>query len=256
MADMKWRAAIWLGALILVGGTGCATTPAPPSASHGVPAAGDAEIGRHVIRPGENLYRLSLYYGVPVERIARANAIRQETALQVGQVLDIPGAGKAQPAHSLAPGGAASAKASPSAARSSPRQAIRDARVEFRWPVSGRVSSGFGQRGTNRHEGLDILAPRGVEVRAAESGRVVYSGQLGDYGNVVIIKHAGPFSTVYAHNQSNRVREDQFVEQGDVVATVGRTGNASTEHLHFELRRDRIAEDPLAYLPDTRLAER
>jgi murein DD-endopeptidase MepM/ murein hydrolase activator NlpD len=79
---------------------------------------------------------------------------------------------------------------------------------------------------------------------------VIHSGGgLGDYGKVVIVKHAGRYSTVYAHNQRNRVRKGEFVEKGQVIAEVGKTGNASGTHLHFELRRDRHPEDPLLYLP-------
>jgi murein DD-endopeptidase MepM/ murein hydrolase activator NlpD len=85
---------------------------------------------------------------------------------------------------------------------------------------------------------------------AAESGRVVLSGRrLGDYGNVVIVKHAGRYATVYAHNRRNLVREGEFVEKGQAIAQVGESGNASGPHLHFEIRRDRRAQDPLLYLP-------
>jgi murein DD-endopeptidase MepM/ murein hydrolase activator NlpD len=86
-------------------------------------------------------------------------------------------------------------------------------------------------------------------VRAAEAGRVTHSGWLGDYGRVVIVKHAGHYSTVYAHNRANKVRKGQFVEKGDVLAEVGSSGNASGPHLHFEIRRNRQAENPLRYLP-------
>ena len=78
---------------------------------------------------------------------------------------------------------------------------------------------------------------------------MIHSGVLGDYGRVVIVKHAGRYSTVYAHNHKNRVREGQFVEKGQVIAEVGTTGNASGPHLHFELRRGAKPLDPLLYLP-------
>ncbi len=97
---------------------------------------------------------------------------------------------------------------------------------------------------------IDIRAPRGTLVRAAEAGRVIHSGGgLGAYGKVVIIKHAGRYSTVYAHHDSIRVKKGDFVEKGDVIGTVGATGNASGPHLHFEVRRDRVPDDPLSYLP-------
>ena len=72
-------------------------------------------------------------------------------------------------------------------------------------------------------------------------------GGLGDYGKVVILKHVGRYSTVYAHHASLRVSKGQFIEKGGQIGT---SGNASGPHLHFELRRDRAPEDPLSYLPE------
>jgi len=223
------RLAGWLLGLALAG---CASLP-----DQGV---------THVVRPGENLYRISRYYGVELDQVIRANHIRDVTALEVGRQLFIPGAHRRQPANVLtpAPGGHVPLQ------QGDRSLALREADLRFAWPISGRVSSRFGWRGGQRHEGVDIPAPRGTPVHAAEAGRVIYSGKLSDYGNVVILKHAGRYSTVYAHNRENRVRKGQFVEKGDVIARVGKTGNASGPHLHFEVRRDRIAHDPLAYLPE------
>ena len=123
--------------------------------------------------------------------------------------------------------------------------------LRFGWPVGGEVSSRFGWRRGRRHEGIDIRARRGSRVVAAEAGRVIHSGRLGAYGNVVIVKHAGRYSTVYAHNERNLVEKGRFVERGETLATVGRSGNATGAHLHFEVRRDRVAQDPLTFLPPT-----
>jgi murein DD-endopeptidase MepM/ murein hydrolase activator NlpD len=210
----------------------CASTPEP-----GV---------THVVRPGENLYRISRYYGVNLKKVRKANRIREVTNLRIGQQLFIPGATRSQPSYALTPGPGGHVPRD-SGGRA---LALREAELRFAWPVAGRVSSSFGWRGGKRHEGVDIPAKRGTPVRAAEAGRVIHSGTLGAYGKVVIIKHAGRYSTVYAHNQQNRVRKGRFVEKGDVIASVGKTGNASGTHLHFEVRRDRIAHDPLRYLPD------
>ena len=201
----------------------------------------------HVVRPGENLWRISRHYGVTVDAIRRANRVRDVSELQVGQQLRIPGVEKAQPSAAHAQG--------PDAPHAPPRKgdralALKEADLRFDWPVAGKVSSGFGWRSGRRHEGIDIPAKKGTSVRAAEAGRVIYSGTLGDYGRVVIVKHAGRYSTVYAHNHRNAVRKGQFIEKGAVVCTVGRTGNARGTHLHFEVRRDRVAHDPLRYLPE------
>jgi murein DD-endopeptidase MepM/ murein hydrolase activator NlpD len=128
--------------------------------------------------------------------------------------------------------------------------ALRESQLVFIWPVHGAVSSRYGRRNGRGHAGIDVRAPRGTPVYAAEAGRVIHSGGgLGDYGKVVIIKHVGRYSTVYAHHDSLKVSKGQFVEKGDLIGTVGTSGNASGPHLHFEVRRDRMPDDPLSYLP-------
>ena len=201
--------------------------------------------GDYVVKPGENLYRLSRYYGVPIDDIRSANGIRDVRSLQVGQRLIIPGNSKGAPKSSLG-----SSRPSRSAPMLRGKQAKRLTDLEFAWPVAGRMSSKFGARHGRNHDGIDISAKSGTPVHAAEAGRVIHSGRgLGDYGKVVIVKHAGRYSTVYAHNRKNRVRKGDFVEKGEVIAEVGKTGNASGPHVHFEVRRDRKPENPLTYLP-------
>jgi len=199
----------------------------------------------HVVRPGENLYRISLHYGVSVDRVIRSNRIADVHALEVGTQLRIPGAHRDPPQSALEPPVHASAP------RGAGREgALRDTGLDFDWPLRGRVSSRFGARGRDRHEGIDIPARAGTAIVAAEAGRVIHSGgKLGDYGNVVIVKHAGRYATIYAHNRRNLVRKGEFVEKGQAIAQVGETGNATAPHLHFEIRRDRLAYDPLLYLP-------
>lgn len=212
----------------------CASTP-----------GGDEVV--HVVRPGENLYRISLHYGVPVDRLIRSNRIRDVHALEIGQPLRIPGARRPPPQEPLVPRVASNASPERGASR---EIALRDTGLVFEWPLRGRVSSHFGSRGRGHHEGIDIPARAGTPVVAAEAGRVIHSeGRLGDYGNVVIVKHAGRYATVYAHNRRNLVRKGEFVEKGQVIAQVGDSGNASGPHLHFEIRRDRLPHDPLLYLP-------
>lgn len=191
----------------------------------------------HVLKPGENLYRLSRYYGVSVEAIARANAIDDVTRLKVGQQVWIPGAKRAAARGSLAVHGAGSADPG-------------DGGIDLIWPVRGRLSSRFGWRNGRSHDGIDIPAKAGTPIVAAAAGRVIHSGRgLGDYGRVVILKHEGHYSTVYAHNRRNRVSKGDFVERGEVIGEVGSTGNASGSHVHFEVRRRRRPLDPLLFLP-------
>ena len=117
------------------------------------------------------------------------------------------------------------------------------------WPVRGPVTSGFGMRDGANHDGIDISVTRGTKIRAAEAGRVLHSdNDLAGYGNLIILKHKGSLSSVYAHNRKNLVKAGQFVEKGQVIAEVGRTGRTSAPHLHFEVRRSGTAVDPLEYL--------
>jgi len=122
-------------------------------------------------------------------------------------------------------------------------------RITLRWPVSGPVSSGFGNRQGHRHDGIDILAPRGTVVRAAESGVVVYAGNgMRGYGNVVILDHGNDLTTRYGHLESIRVEPAETVDAGAPIGTVGRTGNATMDHLHFEVRFDNRPVDPTGFL--------
>ena len=119
----------------------------------------------------------------------------------------------------------------------------------FSWPVPGGVmSSPFGMRNGVMHDGVDIAAPVGTPIRAADRGLVIFAGKLRGYGNVVILRHDGHFVTVYGHNLVNSVREGDRVGRGQIIAEVGRSGHTTGPNLHFEVRRDNLARNPLNYL--------
>jgi murein DD-endopeptidase MepM/ murein hydrolase activator NlpD len=121
--------------------------------------------------------------------------------------------------------------------------------VNFAWPVAGPVRSAFGQRGLGWHAGIDIGADAGATVLAAAPGVVDASGWEGSYGWVVKISHQDGFSTIYAHNMQNLVEVGQTVTAGSPLASVGRSGRATGYHLHFEIRRDGVAYNPIFLLP-------
>lgn len=227
------RAALAAAAAVVVLLLGCAHSP-----------QGDGVF--HTVRRGENIFRISRYYQVSASSILEANQIRDERSLEIGERLWIPGARRRPPTHALLP-----APASGGDARERARNdAIQDANLYFAWPLRGRLTGRFGTRKGRLHEGIDLAAKPGTLIRAAESGRVIYSGDgLGDYGKVVIVRHSDLYATVYAHNRKNRVRKGDFVDKGEVIAEVGQTGNATGPHLHFEIRRDECPCDPLDYLP-------
>jgi murein DD-endopeptidase MepM/ murein hydrolase activator NlpD len=118
----------------------------------------------------------------------------------------------------------------------------------FVWPVSGSVVSPFGLRWGRMHEGIDISAGSGTPVAAASSGTVISAGYMGGYGNLVVIDHGGGLATAYAHLSGYAVGSGQSVSQGQVVGYVGCTGHCYGPHLHFEVRVNGAAVDPLGYL--------
>jgi murein DD-endopeptidase MepM/ murein hydrolase activator NlpD len=121
-----------------------------------------------------------------------------------------------------------------------------------RWPVSGTMTSPYGVRmrgwSPTLHHGVDIAAPEGTPVRAMQSGRVEHAGAWGGYGLSVVISHGSNVRTLYAHLSRIDVRAGERVGGGAVIGAVGRTGNATGPHLHFEVWRWGRAEDPVPLL--------
>ena len=124
----------------------------------------------------------------------------------------------------------------------------------FRWPVSGRITSYFGGRrspggiGSTNHKGIDIAAPRGTPVYAADGGTVTYAGWMSGYGYLVRIDHGNGYVTYYGHNSSLTVSVGQHVYKGQQITRVGSTGNSTGNHCHFEVRYNGVAKNPLNYL--------
>lgn len=120
----------------------------------------------------------------------------------------------------------------------------------FRWPVRGDVISEFGPRPSGlQNDGINIAAPRGTPIAAAENGVVIYSGnELRGFGNLLLVRHADGFVTAYAHCDEILVRRGDQVRRGQTIARVGSTGNVSQPQLHFEVRRDSRPVDPRPHL--------
>lgn len=121
---------------------------------------------------------------------------------------------------------------------------------QFLWPVQGKVIGHFGTTAAGTHnDGINIAAPKGTPVRAADSGVVAYAGnELRGYGNLILVKHAGGWMTAYAHNGTLLVKRGDVVKRGQEIATVGATGIVSEPQLHFEIRRGTQVLDPTQYL--------
>ena len=116
------------------------------------------------------------------------------------------------------------------------------------WPASGPITSPFGPRWGGFHPGIDIGAPYGAPLRAAKAGKVIFSGRMSGYGNVVVVDHGGGFSTLYAHQSSVVASDGVDVAQGQLIGYCGATGNATGPHLHFESRVNGTPQDPMRFL--------
>jgi murein DD-endopeptidase MepM/ murein hydrolase activator NlpD len=121
---------------------------------------------------------------------------------------------------------------------------------KFSWPVQGPVLSSFGPKDNGLHnDGINIAASAGTPVLAAEDGVVAYVGdELGGYGNLVLLRHGDGWVTAYAHNADVRVARGQRVSRGQVIATVGTTGDVAQPQSHFEIRKGQDAVNPMLYL--------
>jgi murein DD-endopeptidase MepM/ murein hydrolase activator NlpD len=120
----------------------------------------------------------------------------------------------------------------------------------FRWPVKGRVISGFGTKPDGGHnDGINISVPQGTAVKAAENGVVAYAGnELKGYGNLVLIRHANNWVSAYANNEELLVKRGDKVRRGEIIAKAGTTGSVSQPQVHFELRKGSRPVDPTKYM--------
>lgn len=222
----------------------------------------------HEVKQGQTLWSIARAYGVDVRTLTRVNQIVDTTALYAGQKLYIPGATQQREIVSRCPCGTETVKSSSSvkalseilhpAERSSTAKAAHTVvtaketaleRIALIWPVQGEVSRGFEQNATRRHDGIDIVAPRGTSIQAAADGEVIFSGWgPGGYGRIVILQHQAEVVTIYAHNHDNLVRLGQRVRQGEPIATVGQSGRATGNHLHFEVRHKAVPIPPYKFL--------
>ena len=225
----------------------------------------------HQVEHGDTLYGIAGRYGVSVGSIVAANGLKPGAArLKPGQRLAIPATAKNQrtrpePDVKPVPSGklTAGAKAAPSVRRvravaltnRSPRDFVLavpkflDAPPPFQWPVEGPLTSTFGRRHMGWHRGIDIKAEPGAPVLAAATGLVIASDTEPRYGNVVKVAHDNGFVTVYAHNERNLVDVGDWVAAGQTIAAVGRTGRATSDHVHFEIRHEGLVYNPLYLLP-------
>lgn len=223
----------------------------------------------HVVERGQTLWRIARAYEVSLQDLAEVNDVQDPAQIRVGQKLWVPGARtvlhvapapslvkddpKPEPKQDPKVSGQAKVTPPPKAAprdddEPAPKLDVRKSR--FIWPVQGALYSRFGVRDGTQHDGIDISAPKGTPVVAADAGDVLFSGEQRGYGNIVLVRHADGLITIYAHHDENLVRTGAQVARGQKVGLVGQTGRASGPHLHFEVRKDRVPRNPLFFLPE------
>lgn len=202
--------------------------PAPQRAQEGI---------YHSVGKGETLWRICRTYNVSLQEVAELNSITDASQIKVGDSIFIPGARKVR-AVNLSDNGWKQAP-----------EPIKQPKGRFIWPVEGKVVGQYGVKSGRKYDGIDIQAPLGTSIKAADGGKVVFVSTLPGYGNIIIIKHRDKYSTVYAHNQHNLVTEGSWVAQGTIIARLGNSHNpASSPTLHFQIRRYNKARNPLFYL--------
>ncbi|MBN9304163.1 MULTISPECIES: M23 family metallopeptidase [unclassified Devosia] len=243
----------------------------------------------HTIESGESLYTIARKYNVTAQAIMQANSITSPEKIYVGQKVIIPGRADlakqvptkvaslapveaplgARPVASAPAGNKTAAITNPklvdpeASPATVPVQQVATAQPapvktpqpaapqmsgadKFRWPVSGKVTTDFiASKGT----GINIDAPEGSAVRAAENGTVIYVGSgVEGYGNLILIRHPNGYVSAYAHLKATGVSKGQTVSRGDNIGSVGMTGSVSRPQLHFELRQGATPVDPVPLL--------
>lgn len=223
--------------------------------------------GTHVVKKGENLYRIAWRYGRDYRELGNANGLAPPWNLQVGQVLRLDKKGRipestrtASAPRSTAPAPRPKAvtqrpKATtppstrttrPAGSASGSSQTV--ANVRWHWPHGGTVIATYSTSG-KVNKGIDIAGKPGDAVKAAANGNVVYAGSgLLGYGNLIIVNHNEHYLSAYAHNRKILVQEGEDVKAGQVIAELGSTGT-DKPMLHFEIRKNGNPVDPSRYLP-------
>lgn len=219
----------------------------------------------YTVQRGDSVYAISRRFEIDMTTLVRLNRIPAPYTIHVGQTLQLPanagpGSGtqvaRADPS-TVSGESRAETPPGPSAKPAVPRQVVSVPRPPARagsgfvWPVEGRVVSSFGSKTGGQHnDGLNIAAPRGTPVRAADNGVVAYAGkEIRGFGNLLLIKHDGGLITAYAHADALLVSRGDVVTRGQVIAKVGKTGGVENPQLHFEVRRGTKAVDPKQFLP-------
>jgi murein DD-endopeptidase MepM/ murein hydrolase activator NlpD len=257
-----------------------ANAPAPVAMAPATkPVASGANV--HVVNHGDTLAGIAHRNHVSVSELARANSLDANAPLKQGMRLSVPAKAAeaapvaaqpvavAQPLPTTTIGGPRLAAATPAGAQQSARYAQANPAPEpeeaapapkpsettsalptFRWPVRGKVITGYGAKTNGKsNDGINVAVPEGTPVKAAEDGVVAYSGnELKGYGNLILVRHSNGYVTAYAHASELLVKRGDTIKRGQVIAKSGQSGEVGSPQLHFEIRKGSQPVDPLQFL--------
>ncbi len=205
------------------------STPAALVEGDFIPCAAPSSSSVYTVQPGDTLYAIARRHGLSCGLLLALNPDLSARHLPIGAKVALP---------------------APSARRLTATTVSRGNSLRiYAWPLAGIITSPFGQRGNGIHHGIDIAGNTGDPVQAAAAGTVSKAARHDIYGNFILIDHLNGQQTLYAHLSRIDVQPGDRIFQGQTIGAVGTTGNSTGPHLHFEIRENQIAIDPLPYLP-------
>lgn len=212
----------------------------------------------YTVKEGDTLYSIAFRHGLDYRELAEWNDIGPNYLIYPGDELSLTPSGGSRVAArnqgasrpAADPPGDDSGETAGSSSSGSSTPATpppsRRSDIQWGWPLDGEMISAFGEG--SMEKGIQIAADEGADVKSAASGRVVYTGSgLIGYGKLIIIKHDDIFLSAYGHNRDILVEEGDTVEAGEVIGSVG-LGRGNRSMLHFEIRSEGQAVDPMSYL--------
>ncbi len=228
----------------------------------------------HTVKPGQTLYRISRTYDINETYLARVNGISDPSQLPIGTRLYIPDAERVLQVPVIKPKKSTKTVTIPQQKKK--RQSVRlQSKVEkqkpvvtnakapllnktkatqvkkLQWPLRGKIVRSFSKQAkTGGGRGIEIAVREGSNVTAAEAGKVIYSGDgVKGYAHLIILQHENDLFTVYGFNRKNTVRQGDFVSKGERIALSGTPPAGGSPRLHFEVRKGKVAVNPILYLP-------
>lgn len=212
----------------------------------------------YIVKKGDNLISIAKKNNISTDKLAKLNNLQKPYTIKIGQKLKI-----ADNIEIINPKPVLETKnttTTPNTKTTPQKQNIakinttenKQTKTSFVWPVNGKIISSFGNKSSGLYnDGINIAAKSGTEFKSTRDGVVAYVGnELRGYGTIILIKHDTNWISAYAHCGSVKVSRGDKVKQGQVIGTIGQTGNVSEPQLYFSLRKGREAVDPIKYLPN------